>query len=211
MRTPADGGNEGPGRLTRVTGPAARPSTLRRAVLASTAAAVALGVSACSFVNPIQTQEPMLASDGVPASIGDLEARSLLIIAEKQDAEGIVVGSLTNTGPEDLKVSVYLQDTTPGTAPVELGAFEQKQITGMTVPAVPAPPGAMTGLVIGTSAGQTTVQVPVLPPANEYATLTPSASPSGTASTSSPSGTATTGAAEGAGASPTTSTVAATP
>ena len=155
-------------------------SPLRR-IAASVAAVSALTLaSACS--NPIQTNEPYNAADGVPATIGKVALRDLLLVSDG-NGPAVVSGSAINEG--DAKVTLELspeaQSTQGGTASsagtqVEVGPFEQVNLStkGLQLGGADAKPGTLAAVIIRSSdGGSTIVRLPVLPATGPYSTITP--------------------------------------
>ncbi len=118
---------------------------------------------------------PYQPADGVALSSGSVDARNLLIVTKAKGEAGVLSGSLINLGTQDLKVT-FATDSGDGTGKtagtVDLGPREQTQITGVEVASVAAEPGALTGLIMSTDAGDAVTQVPVLAPNEYYSTLT---------------------------------------
>jgi len=94
---------------------------------------------------------------------------------------------------------------------VQLAAGRQQQISGVQFPDLQASPGAMTVIVLKTTAGQQNVDVPVLLPDGVYSTVTATAGPTTATTTTAASAAtaantdtaaATTGAAAGGTTSP---------
>ena len=191
--------------------PWSRRPVMVRGVAALSVAAAGAVLAACSATNPAQTQEPYLPADGIPASIGAVQARDLLIVAQSKGATGVLSGSVINTGAQPIAVTfLTVADSqgaggTGGTT-IQLGAGQQQRISGVQFPNLPASPGSLTGIVLKTTAGLQNVNVPVLLPDGPYSTLTATAGPSpATSATSGDTAGATTGATTGAAAGGTTS------
>lgn len=186
-----------------------RPLVARGVAVAVTAASGAV-LAACSTQSPTQTQEPYLPADGIPASIGAVQARDLLVVAQSKGATGVLSGSIINTGAQPVSVTFLTvadsQGSATGGTTIQLAAGQQQRITGVQFPNLQASPGALTGIVLKTTAGLKNVDVPVLLPDGPYSSLTATAGPSTATSTS--TGGATTGAAAGGTTAPTGSTTA---
>jgi len=188
-------------------------ASLAAALIAVTSGAV---LGACSTQSPSQTQVPYLPSDGIPATIGAVEARNLLVIAASKGATGVLSGSLINTSAQPVSITFTTvadaQAGGTGGSTVQLAAGRQQQISGVQFPDLQASPGAMTVIVLKTTAGQQNVDVPVLLPDGVYSTVTATAGP--TTATTTPAASAaataantdtaaaTTGAAAGGTTSP---------
>jgi hypothetical protein len=150
------------------------------AVLGTVLAGAAL--SSCAMFSPTQTDEPYIPSDGVPANVGDIQARNLLVVAQSKGATGVLSGSVVNSGSSPTSVTFLTVADSQGSSTngttIELAPHQQQQLSGVQFPNLPASPGAMTGIVLKTSAGLLNVQVPVLLPAGYFSTLTPTPNPS---------------------------------
>lgn len=155
-------------------------SPLRR-VAASVVAISALTLaSACA--NPVQTDEPYNAADGVPATIGKVALRNLMLVSDGS-GPAVVAGSAINEG--DARVTLQLTPdaaSTQGSAAssagtqLELAPYEQLNLStkSLQLGGSSAKPGTLEAVVIRSSdGGSTIVRVPVLPPAGPYSTITP--------------------------------------
>jgi hypothetical protein len=161
----------------------------------------AFALSACSTMSPIQTAESYDPGDGVPATIGQVTARNLLIVSDEKNGPGTLSGSLLNQGdsPIDVRFQTQKESEAGGTPSVAipLAGREQLQITEVTFPNVDAAPGEYTGIYMMTTAGKTLVSVPVLAPDGFYEDLRPAEA------TPAPTGTETEAEAEPAEPAPT--------
>lgn len=150
-------------------------------------AAVALALTAASgchssVPNPSIHIAP---GDGVAVSVGDLDVRNLLVVVDAKGSTGSAAGTVVNPGSAATTVMVRTMDEAlQGTKGPEVAvpAGGIARLDGVPVTAVPAPPGAMVTLVLSTPAsGDVQVLVPVVPLAGDYATATPTATPTVTA------------------------------
>lgn len=165
----------------------ARSRTSARPVVVGAALALAVALSGCSATNDITSQSVYSASDGVRATLGDLTAENLLIVAEAADAPGALQGALTNRGDDTLTVELTLEGSTERVR-VESGATvllgggageggadgdEREEVVFDAAGA----PGSTVELTLSTeAAGEQTVPVPVLDGTlPEYADLVPEA------------------------------------
>ncbi|GEL46386.1 hypothetical protein CHO01_15020 [Cellulomonas hominis] len=152
-----------------------RPSA--RPVAVGAVVALAAVLSGCSATNPITTEEPYSASDGVRATLGSVTAENLLVIAAEADGPGAVQGALTNRGDEPVTVDLVLGGDSEQ---LRLGAGETLLLGGTEgeelVLTTPAAPGAVADLTLRTAGdGEIAFQVPVLDGTlPEYADLVPS-------------------------------------
>jgi hypothetical protein len=155
----------------------ARSRTSARPVVVGAVALVAAAVlSGCSATNPITTEMAYAASDGVRATLGDLTAENLLLVAEAAETPGALQGALTNRGDDDLEVELEL-DGDVALVPVAagetvlLGGEDGEEVVLDT----PGEPGSTVEMTLTTdAAGAQTVPVPVLDGTlPEYADLVP--------------------------------------
>jgi hypothetical protein len=147
-------------------------SPLRRPFAVVVLALAAFGVVAgCSETNPIQTDRPYSASDGVRVTLGDVRAENLLAVTSAAGAPGALSGALVNSGSADAPVTVTVGDssekiTVPAHGHVYFGTGSHVG-TNVPVPTVSAAPGALLGVTLSTpQAGTVHVLVPVLDSAN---------------------------------------------
>lgn len=145
-------------------------------MLAAGAAGSLTLLGACTVKSPTQTLVPYQPADGIAVSSGQVDARNLLIVTKAKGEAGVLSGNLVNLGTDDVTVT-FATDSGDGTGAtagkVDLGPREQRDITGIEIKSVAAAPGALTGLVMSTGAGDVVAQVPVLPPDLYYSTVTP--------------------------------------
>ena len=170
-----------------------RPTRARPAALVLAAPAM-VGLLAGCGLSPAQTTIAYDPSDGVSASVGDVQVRNLLVVGSTAEAPGVVSGVLLNSSAAAVTVTVASGASTPVPVDVPAGGSVQLGATGPDPTATPMP-GAPGSAAVQLSAvgqpaggvvpvtltsaggGTTTVQAPVVPPTNEYATLTPTAAP----------------------------------
>lgn len=143
----------------------------------------AASMAGCSWMSPVQTMKTYAPADGVEADLGSLKVTNLLVVTDKEGAEGTVVGSVTNSSNDEQTISF-------GEGPAEkvpAGGVLNLQQSGLTVPAVKAPPGAMTQMTLTSpQSGSVAVQVPVLARQGIYATVTPAAGEATASATETP-------------------------
>jgi len=177
-----------------------RPS--RRVTAAGTAVAAALGtvlLSVCSHFSPVQSVVPYTPSDGVGATLDNLAVRNLLIVSGGAGKPGVLSGALINTGSSELQVTFAAIGGTTSSAPVPVAPGTLVRIgdgdgaVHIQFPTVAAAPGAIEKVSVGTpETGPSVLDVPVLNPALEYSTLTPTPEPTpSTTESPTPSDTAT--------------------
>jgi hypothetical protein len=155
----------------------------RVAFLAAGAAVAAAALTGCSVTNPITSEKPYSASDGVRAQIGDVRAANLIVVAHAHGDPGVLVGALTNDGTKDTTVSVTIGEGSP--TQVDVAARQTVLLLGedtdgqadVRTPAVDTAPGGMTTVTLATPAdGSYSLQVPVLDGTlEEYAAFLPTA------------------------------------
>jgi len=161
--------------LGRVTNRAA--SVLRVSALAGT---ILLASGCASTFSPVQTSYASDAGDGVPLSIVGLDLRGLAVVVPAQGETGIVVGQAVNRSTSAVDVTFAVAGApTPATVavPASSGKTLSDAATGVEIPGIPVPPGAMVEMTVTTDeAGANVVNVPVLVNKGVYAGFTASAS-----------------------------------
>lgn len=152
---------------------------LQHVGLGAAAAAALLTATGCGYVSPQATADDYAPSDGIQADLGDVKLRNFMIIAEDENSEGRLIGTVRNTGSEDATLSV---DADGATAEVEVPANDSV-VLEKSEPVTLDEAGAMPGLMVTTQIeadGQSTEQsVPVLDHTYpRYASLVPGGEPS---------------------------------
>lgn len=161
--------------------------------LAVLAAALSLPLLAGCGLSPMTTMAPYSPTNGVNTSVGQVQARDLLIVGSSAGKPGVVSGVLFNDQGPAVTVELSLAGGAPISVDVPAGASVRLGATGRAaggatptpgaqlsasaqLPSLPKPAGAVVDMQLRTSTGaHTSVQVPVLPPTFEYSTITPSA------------------------------------
>ena len=164
------------------TAPAHRPF-VRRAIAVGAGLAVVGVTAGCQVNNPVTTDIQYSPADGVPANVGELAIRDLVLVG---DGTGVVViaGNAINKGTDAMTVQIAAQPNAtadPSTSPqggseLQLGPREQVDLAtkGLQLADVTAKPGTIVPVSVTSSTGGTTVvSVPVLPAVDHYATVTP--------------------------------------
>ena len=164
------------------TAPAHRPF-VRRAIAVGAGLAVVGVTAGCQVNNPVTTDIQYSPADGVPANVGELAIRDLVLVG---DGTGVVViaGNAINKGADAMTVQIAAQPNAtadPSTSPqggseLQLGPREQVDLAtkGLQLADVTAKPGTIVPVSVTSSTGGTTVvSVPVLPAVDHYATVTP--------------------------------------
>ncbi|WP_447925876.1 hypothetical protein [Georgenia muralis] len=152
----------------------ARTAPRARTVAVASAAAT-LTLAGCSVANPITTAVPYAPSDGVRVEVTDgVVVENLMILAEGEGEEGLVIGSVVNRSREDVEVTLSLGEG-GGEVPVEVAAGESVSLNeaGLSVASLEVAPGAVLPSSVSTDVGGTVeVPVPVLdgtvPPYDEF-------------------------------------------
>lgn len=149
----------------------------RRLAVAALVASTAVALAGCSATNPITSNEPYAASDGVRVEVGDVTAENLFVLTTAAGEVAALQGAFTNRGSERVTVTMTTADGSPaGSVPVAAGTTVLLGGDGELVDFIATdPPGAVTDLTIVTEQyGTLTVAVPVLDGTlPEYASLVP--------------------------------------
>jgi hypothetical protein len=166
----------------------------------------ALALSACQTQSPVQTDVTYNPADGVPVDLGAVQLRDVVVVSTGKGEPGVISGLVSNTSGQAERVSFSLANAAPvyTTAPAH---SEQPLSNGTQVqlPSVPAEPGSLVKLnVQSPGVPSVVVDVPVLPPAQYYSTLSPTSAPTSAATTS--SGTSSSSGTTGTASPTTTST-----
>jgi hypothetical protein len=158
-----------------------RPRSRRLMLVASLCVAGA-ALAGCSATNPMTTEHEYSASDGTRATLGDVRASNLIVLASAKGAPGLVTGALTNDGDDQRTVTLTFGEDT---STVNLEGKQTVLLDGTSAPghadvritAVAVPPGGVAPATIATdAAGSEDISVPVLDGSQpEYASLVPSA------------------------------------
>ncbi|MFL6100201.1 MAG: hypothetical protein ACJ71T_09635 [Actinomycetales bacterium] len=153
------------------------------------------GLGGCSERSPIQSVEPYDPTDGLIVNLGSLAVRNLLVVSAGSGQPGVVSGALVNTGTSDLSVSFTAQGDSGTSAPVSVPAGQLVRLgsgngaTSVQFATVSVAPGGLLAVRVSTPpTGPRVLEVPVLSPSREYATITPTPQPT-TAPTDTPTGT----------------------
>lgn len=182
-------------RVSPVTSRLASPGRRTTAVVAA-AMLGATVLAACSTQSPPQTNVPYQPADGINVTLGSIEARGLVLVSAAKNAAGVMVGSLINNGSDPVTVTFLTQEQaqaneTSGPS-VDVKPYSQTPISGIQLANVPAPPGALTTVVLQSAkAGQVFADVPVLLPDGYYSSATATPVATSATSTATAGGTAT--------------------
>jgi hypothetical protein len=147
-----------------------------RPVVALGALGLALSLSACTTIT---TDEPYAASDGIRASVGDVEVLNLLVVTSEEGAAGQLLGAATGSASDATSLDISTPDGAVG-IPLSIDAgetvnFALEDASLTRIESVPVAPGANLEVTLTDGEGRTSVvQVPVLDGTlPEYADLVP--------------------------------------
>ncbi|MFD1211559.1 hypothetical protein ACFQ36_05835 [Arthrobacter sp. GCM10027362] len=157
---------------------------VQRALVAGAGVLALLATAGCSAVNEQATTRHYAASDGIVTSVGPVNLRNVLIVAQDAKSSGRVLGTAVNTSGSPVQLNLSAPS---GSASVTIPAdgqvkFEDKEHS-TTLKAAGAEPGALVPVTIRVNSESSKVQVPVLDASlAEYAPYLESPQPSGSAS-----------------------------
>jgi hypothetical protein len=141
---------------------------VRRALLASTIAiALGLGTSGCNFISPVSSLDYYAPSDGAQADIGQLKARNLISLQDK-DANSGFVGAFANSGSKEITFAIKYTTSAGETGYREftVGAYEVLnfgyQDTEFLDLDLGGKPGDVRTILVYTDTDQASINVPVL-------------------------------------------------
>ena len=90
--------------------------------MGAAALAVLTGVSGCAYISPQATMDSYAPTDGIQMDLGDVQLRNILVVAEDENSEGRVLGTLINTGDQTETVTM---DANGARASVEVPANQE--------------------------------------------------------------------------------------
>jgi hypothetical protein len=164
-----------------------RSTSLRR-LLPVVAIGAAVALSGCQTQSPIQTDVTYDPADGVPVDLGAVQLRDLVVISSAKGQTGVLSAAASNTGTSSTRIAFALASGSPVYA--EIPANSQDRLSGSTqvqLPSVPVAPGDVVKLTVQSpDAPAAVVDVPVLPPKDHYATMSPTSVPTSSAKTATP-------------------------
>jgi hypothetical protein len=169
----------------------------RRATLSAALAGALLlaTTTGCTFVAEIATLEEYDPSDGVGATVGDVQVSNMLAVTE-DGSRAALIFSANNTGEDSVRLNVSLSEGGTAAQQISLPAGAMTPVgsggTQLVLEGLDVVPGSLLPVYVqyGDEAGRL-LNVPVLDAGlQEYATLLPSATPTPTPTTPAPTETA---------------------
>ena len=73
------------------------------------ASGVLLGTSACVFMTPIATLEEYDPSDGINATVGDVDLRNVIVFVDEETGAASLMVTLVNNGTDDVTLSMQFE------------------------------------------------------------------------------------------------------
>ncbi|WP_129660730.1 hypothetical protein [Rothia halotolerans] len=154
----------------------ARKNVKRAGATAAIAAAL-LTATGCGYIHDQPTKISYDASDGVSASVGDVEANNLLVVTNAAQDEGRLLGGMVNNGERDASVEI---DTGEATVQVRVPADSEVDLSeqeALVDPAGAEPGALLFGTELKSEGATTSIDMPVLDGALEqYAPFVPGGS-----------------------------------
>ena len=163
---------------------------VQRAFVAGAGVFALLATAGCGAVNEQATTRHYSASDGIVTSVGPVNVRNMLIVAEDADGAGRVLGTVVNTSDSPVQLSLTAASAnTSVTIPADGQIKFEDEKHSTTLDPAGGDPGALVPVTLKVNSTSSEVNVPVLdgslPEYSQYLqTPAPSksAAPSGSAS-----------------------------
>lgn len=149
---------------------------MRRAALATAAAAAMLSVTSCGYISQQATTIEYAAADGVNGNVGPLEVSNMLIVSAGEDQPGRITGGIYNDSNQEVQLTMSGPDggQTQVTVPANGEYFIDNDSPPEIIDPAGAPPGAMSLVTFETSGASEDLTLPVLDGTFErYETLMP--------------------------------------
>lgn len=179
---------------------------VQRAFVAGAGVLALLATAGCSAVNEQATTRHYSASDGIVTSVGPVNVRNMLIVAEDANGTGRVLGTVVNTSDSPVQLSLTAASantsvTIPADGQIK---FEDEQHATTLQPAG-GDPGAVVAVTLKVNSASSEASVPVVDGSlAEYSQYLHTPAPSESASPNvSPSAESTATSTEEATATPT--------
>jgi len=136
-----------------------------RVGIVAVAIAASVALAGCSYVNPIVTDKPYSASDGLDVEIGPVRGLNWLVVTNGIDNKASLTGSLFNSSDADQEIVIALDGVTgipvtvPANSQIELGVNGDASVLALS----PGSPGGIATVAIQSSAtGVITTPVPIV-------------------------------------------------
>ena len=167
---------------------------VHRALAAGAGVLALLATSGCGAVNEQATTRQYSASDGIVTSVGPVDVRNLLIVANDAESSGRFLGTVVNTSDSPVQLTLAVaSDSASVTIPADGQIKFEDEAHTTEVDAAGADAGALAPVTLRVNSESSEVRVPVLDAAlAEYGAYLESPQPTGTASPTSPAGEPTT-------------------
>lgn len=131
-----------------------------------------IGLTGCQALSPLETTRDYAPANGELVRSGDVSVMDLHVLGTEPDAEGRLIGTVSNAGtePQEVIISVDGSEVWNGTvAPSERVKLADEEIT---LPKVAAP-GAFQKVTVSAAGQDTEQKVPVLLPTGPYEEFAP--------------------------------------
>jgi hypothetical protein len=135
---------------------------VQRALVAGAGVLALLATAGCSAVNEQATTRHYSASDGIVTTVGPVNVRNLLIVAENAKSAGHLLGTVANTSDSPVKLDLTVKSSSTSVTIPANGRVEFEDSKNAVLNAAGAEPGALVPMTVRVNSEASEVKVPVL-------------------------------------------------
>src|SRR3954454_7007097 len=136
---------------------------VQRAFVAGAGVLALLATAGCSAVNEQATTRHYSASDGIVTSVGPVNVRNMLIVAEDANGAGRVLGTVVNTSDSPVQLTLTAASAnTSVTIPADGQIKFEDEKHATTLDPAGGDPGALVQVTLKVNPASTEAGVPVL-------------------------------------------------
>jgi hypothetical protein len=136
---------------------------VQRAFVAGAGVLALLATAGCSAVNEQATTRHYSASDGIVTSVGPVNVRNMLIVAEDANGTGRFLGTVVNTSDSPVQLSLTAASaSTSVTIPADGQVKFEDEKYSTTLEPAGGDPGAVVPVTLKVNSASTEAEVPVV-------------------------------------------------